>query len=168
MEQVGASDKLLKFQLAVGDLWASVKKLTSSKSSFEIESGGVVCGVRGTKYSYHYDPTTNKVTVHVDEGTVYINSGGHTYIFTQGQTVNLSNGKPETPPGQSNGNGGGNGGKGGGDNGGQNGTGSLADLNQQFTGGLIVNGDNTLTDPSVEGSIKVGVHANVPAVEGGP
>src|ERR1043165_5376074 len=41
-------DKVIKFKLFIGKLVAEVKKLTTSKSSFEIEAGGVVCGVRGT------------------------------------------------------------------------------------------------------------------------
>jgi len=166
LEKNGLQDKALKFKLAVGDLWASVKKLTSSKSSFEIESGGVVCGVRGTQFSYHYDQDRNIVTVHVDEGTVYLNSDGHTYLFTAGQTGNFYNGNPgKSNPGQSNGNLGGNNGNGGNGNGNNEGNSCLADLNQQFGNSLAVNGDNTFTDPQVEGSGKVNVSAQLAAGE---
>ena len=166
LEKQGLQDKAIKFKLAVGDLWASVKKLSSSKSSFEIESGGVVCGVRGTKYSYSYNPDTKQVTVHVDEGTVYLNSDGHTFIFTAGQTGNFSNGEPgkTNPPGSS----GGTGGETGGNNGNQDGNASLGDLNQQFGSTLAVNGDNTFTDPAVGGSAKVGIHGVVPPQEDVP
>src|SRR3974390_2467326 len=79
MQKPSNQDKIFQFKLFVGNLLSKVKKLASSKSSFEIEAGGVVCGVRGTQYSYSFDPTTHNVTVHVDEGTVYLNSNGHTY-----------------------------------------------------------------------------------------
>ena len=154
LQQPTLKDKVIRFKLLVGKLFAKVKKLATSKSSFEIEAGGVVCGVRGTQYSYSYDPATNQVTVHVDEGTVYLNSNGNTYIFTAGQTATFDNGKPgKSNPDQSNG--GDNGDKGGK----QDGSSSLADLNQQFNQGLKVNGDNTLTAPPVEGAVKIGVHA---------
>jgi hypothetical protein len=161
LQTPSVKDKVLKFKLAFGQLAAKVKKLASSKSSFEIEAGGVVCGVRGTEYTYSYDPVTNKVTVKVLEGTVFMNSGGQTYLFTAGQTIEFNNGQPSpnNPPQTSNQ------GKNtnkqdpsGGDKGG---TSSLADLNQQFGDGLSVNGDNSFTDPAVEGSVKLNVRVNV-------
>src|SRR5579872_3867846 len=44
LQQPSLADKIIKFKLAFGQLFASVRKLTSAKSSFEIEAGGVVCG----------------------------------------------------------------------------------------------------------------------------
>ena len=158
MQKPSSQDKVLQFKLFVGNLLAKVKKLASSKSSFEIEAGGVICGVRGTQYSYSFDPKSHNVTVHVDDGTVYLNSNGHTYLFTAGQTGVFTNGKPDPKnPGQSpNKQGGGNQGKGD-----DQGKGSLGDLNQQFGQGLAVNGDNNFTNPSVGGSLHVNVHVNV-------
>lgn len=160
MQKPSSQDKILQFKLFVGNLLAKVKKLASSKSSFEIEAGGVVCGVRGTQYAYSFDPKTHNVTVHVDEGTVYLNSNGHTYLFTAGQTGIFTNGKPDPKnPGQSP-----SGGKQGGgnpNNGDEGGNGSLSDLNRQFGQALAVNGDNSFTNPSVGGSLRVNVHVNV-------
>jgi hypothetical protein len=189
-----AKDKVINIKLAFGKLLAKVKKLASSKSSFEIEAGGVVCGVRGTQYSYSYDPKTKIVTVKVLEGTVFMNSGGQTYLFTAGQTIEFNNGKPSpnNPPGQSQGGdkdkgkdeGGGDddgddkgdkgkerGGHGGdedADAGEDYGTSSLADLNEQFGDGLSVNGDNSFTDPSVEGAVRLNVRVNVSPAEAVP
>ena len=154
MRKPSAKDKILQFKLFVGSLLSKVKKLASSKSSFEIEAGGVVCGVRGTQYSYSYDPKAHNVTVHVDEGTVYLNSNGHTYLFTAGQTGIFTNGLPAVqkpgassnpPPGSVN----------------PTGLSSLDDLNQQFGNGLAINGDNNFTNPSVGGSLHINVHVNV-------
>ena len=47
MQKPSGDDKILQFKLFVGRLFAKVKKLSSSKSSFEVEAGGVVCGVSG-------------------------------------------------------------------------------------------------------------------------
>lgn len=155
LQAPSVKDKIIKFKLAFGQLAAKVKKLASSKSSFEIEAGGVVCGVRGTEYTYTYDPETNKVTVKVLEGTVFMNSNGQTYLFTAGQTIEFNNGQPSPnnptsqPPGKDT------------DKGKTDGSSSLADLNQQFGNGLSVNGDNSFTDPAVEGSVKLNVRVNV-------
>jgi hypothetical protein len=176
MQKPSGQDKILQFKLFVGNLLAKVKKLASARSSFEIEAGGVVCGVRGTQYDYSYNPTAHRVTVHVDEGAVYLNANGQKYLFTAGQTASFINGAPgpnnpgQNPKGgnQSNGNKG---------NGNPYGLGSLADLNQQFEQILAVNPQNTstdpipangsgvLTNPYVEGSLHLNVHVNVPPQE---
>lgn len=161
MQKPSAKDKILQFKLFVGSLLSKVKKLASSKSSFEIEAGGVVCGVRGTQYSYSYDPKAHNVTVHVNEGTVFLNANGHTYLFNAGQTGIFINGKPgpnssgQSPQwgGKPDSNNQG--------NGDEDGKGSLADLNQQFGNSLAVNGDNNFTNPSVGGSLHINVHVLV-------
>jgi len=159
MQKPSSRDKIFQFKLFVGNLLSKVKKLASSKSSFEIEAGGVVCGVRGTQYDYSYDPKTHQVSVHVDEGTVYLNANGHTYLFTAGQSGKFINGMPGSgAPGQSSNPPSGKGND-------QTGAGSLADLNQQFGEGLAINGDNNFTNPSVGGSLHINVHVNVPPVE---
>jgi FecR protein len=88
-------DKILQFKLFVGKLLAQVKKLASSQSSFEIEAGGVVCGVRGTKYSMAYDPDTGKVNVVVLDGTVWVGADGHTYTLGAGQQGRYDHGRWE-------------------------------------------------------------------------
>lgn len=106
------TEKVLKFRLLVGKVFASVKKLTSAKSSFEVEAGGVICGVRGTEYSVQYDPVTGKVNVQVMDGSVWTTANGKTFTFQGGQGGSFTNGHPDTDA-----NGAGNGGQGGGSNG---------------------------------------------------
>lgn len=180
MKKPSVQDKVLKFKLLFGQLLANVKKLATAKSSFEIEAGGVVCGVRGTQYDYSYDPNNKVVKVHVMDGTVYLNSNGHTYLFTAGQTGIFTNGQPNkgnnSGPSSDKGKG-----KVGNLGGAKGGNLSLADLNQQFKGGITVNPggstdnnpitggkDNGLTNPNVGGAIDILIHANVPLVEAVP
>jgi hypothetical protein len=96
----GKNDKTIKFKLLLGNLWASVQKLASKKSSFEIEAGGVVCGVRGTQYSVKYEPDKGKVHLNVFEGVVYTHSGKKTQDFPAGSQADFLNGvlKPGNPP----------------------------------------------------------------------
>src|SRR5260221_6516224 len=89
-----AEDKILKFKLALGKLLATVKKLTTSKSSFEIEAGGVVCGVRGTEYEVDYDPSQDKVDILVIDGNVWAESGGETFQYGPGGEGHFNEGKP--------------------------------------------------------------------------
>ncbi len=92
LQKPSAVDKVIQFKLFVGKLFASVRKLASSKSSFEIEAGGVVCGVRGTQYSVFYDPATGKVDVVVKDGTVWTTADGKTQEFHGGQGGTYFNG----------------------------------------------------------------------------
>jgi len=85
LQQPSLQDKVIQFKLSLGKLFATVKKLASAKSSFEIEAGGVVCGVRGTEYSMEYNPSTGKVNVFVTEGTVWSTTNGQTQTLHGGQ-----------------------------------------------------------------------------------
>lgn len=86
------NDKFLHFKLFLGKLAAEVQKLTTAQSSFEIESGGVVCGVRGTQFSMEVDPHQHTVQLNVIEGTVWARSlGGPEHIFTAGQQQLFTN-----------------------------------------------------------------------------
>lgn len=85
MEQPTLKDKVFRFKIELGKLLAMVNKLTSARSSFEIEAGGVVCGVRGTQYSMEYDPATGKVNVFVSDGTVWSSANGQTQVLHGGQ-----------------------------------------------------------------------------------
>jgi hypothetical protein len=146
-----AKDKIIQFKLLMGQLLALVKPLLSSHSTFEIESGGVVCGVRGTRYQVKYEPSTHTVYLQVMEGTVYADSNGRKVDYGPGSSVVFHNGVPGKAP----------------NNGVPNGKGadstgaSLQDLEDQFQIGLSSNGNRVYTDPSVEGSIKVKLSANV-------
>ncbi len=162
LQQTKSSDKMIRFKLLVGSLIASVKKLTTSHSTFEVESGGVVCGVRGTQFTISYDPTTNTVDINVTEGSVYGNSNGHTDEFGAGQGGEYRDGHLVIPPSANN------------PQGNHNPTGdtgndpALNDLTGQFNGQNKVNGDTGYTDPSVNGSVKVNVHAVVGSQEAVP
>ncbi|HTC20314.1 MAG TPA: FecR family protein [bacterium] len=98
-------DKVLQFKLLVGHLLAQVKKLATSKSSFEVEAGGVVCGVRGTEFAMEYVPKTNSLFVNVVEGSVFTQFVGQKEItLTAGQKVHFSHVPPSIPNGQGSGN----------------------------------------------------------------
>ena len=88
------TDKLMKFKLFVGRFLAKVQKLASAKSSFEVEAGGVVCGVRGTQFEMGFNPNTGKVGLDVTEGSVWVTSDGQTHTFGAGQQ-GVFNGHPE-------------------------------------------------------------------------
>ncbi|HEY5037444.1 MAG TPA: FecR family protein, partial [bacterium] len=161
LQKPSDQDKVMKFKLFLGKVFASVQKLASSKSSFEIEAGGVVCGVRGTQFTMGYDPGDGHVQVFVQEGTVFTDANGNITIVPAGHGASFTNGNPDKG-GQGNnnpnGNGNGNGKENGNDDGPHTG---LNDLNHQFTGGILVNGDNSFTDPAVGGGKKVTVNVRV-------
>ena len=98
VQKNGATDKVLRFKLLLGKLFASVQKLSSSRSSFEIEAGGVVCGVRGTQYEVDFNGK-DKVDLFVKEGNVWAQAGGSTYQYGAGNEGHFSNGKPNNPTG---------------------------------------------------------------------
>jgi hypothetical protein len=143
-------DKILQFKLIVGQLLAAVQKLTTSKSSFEIEAGGVVCGVRGTRFSLECVSGQHapQVVLKVFEGTVYaIDTKGNKFFFHPGSFIKFENdvqtdiSKAANLPANSNN----------GDN--NNGSTGLNDLNQQFKSNIIVNQNKTLN--SVQGGSNV-------------
>jgi hypothetical protein len=135
-------DKILQFKLVIGQLLAAVQKLTTSKSSFEIEAGGVVCGVRGTKFSFSCDGKRNpQVQLHVFEGIVYaIDGKGNKFFFHPGSFIKFENdiqtdiSKTSNPPNDNN-------------------TTGLNDLNQQFQSNIAVNQNKILN--SVQGGTNV-------------
>jgi hypothetical protein len=86
LQKTSEKDKVLKFDLFIGKLEAVVKALETAKSAFEIESGGVVCGVRGTHYRVECDPKIKKVLVMVDDGKVWVQQKGHpAQLLTAGE-----------------------------------------------------------------------------------
>ncbi len=95
----GPQDKILHFKLLLGKLFAKVQALSSSQSSFEVEAGGVVCGVRGTQYEVGYDPNQGKVDLFVKEGNVWAKTGGNTYQYGAGSEGHFTGGKPNNPTG---------------------------------------------------------------------
>src|ERR1700677_1580239 len=129
-------DKILQSKLILGQLLATVQKLTTSKSSFEIEAGGVVCGVRGTKFSLCCNGNhIPQVQLKVFEGTVYaIDTNGNKFFFHAGSFIQFEKNiqtdlskLPNLP-----------------NNNGNNTTG-LNDLNQQFKSNIGLNQNKTLS-----------------------
>ncbi|HTA76305.1 MAG TPA: FecR domain-containing protein [bacterium] len=102
LQKLSDKDKVLKFELFIGKIAAAVKALTTSKSSFEIEAGGVVCAVRGTHYWMECDPQTKKVFLNVDEGKVLVQQNGHTSeLVTAGEHRIFNNLHMTAPKGTS-------------------------------------------------------------------
>ena len=81
------SDFKAKFLLAFGKLKAKVQKLTTSSSSFEIEAGGVVAGVRGTVFGVDYGKAKNVVNAQTFEGSIFTLVGGKEEIVQKGLSL---------------------------------------------------------------------------------
>jgi hypothetical protein len=163
LQRPSALDKVMEFKLLVGHLLAKVKKLASAQSSFEVEAGGVVCGVRGTQFAMDYHPDTHSLFLNVVEGSVFSRiEGGKELTVMAGQRMHFTH----VPGADSKGEGGQNSnsrdksGKEQGSNpDGQNAKGPvpgnpgsnplsnpvLGDLNGNFQQGILVNCDNNLT-----------------------
>ena len=94
LQKPSEDDKVIKFQLIIGKLLAVVKKLTTAHSTFEIEAGGVVCGVRGTQFSMNCSGGSKpQVVVEVIEGSVYtIDGHGNHFICKPGPVMTFLNG----------------------------------------------------------------------------
>jgi len=89
-------DNKLRVKLTFGKIIAKVKKMLTPKSSFEIEAGGVVCGVRGTAYTVSYDPETGVMTIKVTEGTVVVvDKNGKKHVIEAGEEMTFVDGKPQ-------------------------------------------------------------------------
>ncbi len=149
LRKLSSLDKILRFKLALGKILAEVAKLGSSKASFEIEAGGVVCGVRGTKFSMDYDPGSGKLDLRVSEGSVYAKAGKTRRVLNAGEGLRFIKGKPgevSKPPGTA---------AGGSKSGDQTPSGFadpvFVDLHNQFDGGVLAYHGNTLDDPQAFG-----------------
>ena len=82
---------LTRLQLWTGQVLSDVKKnLEKSNSSFEVEAGGVVCGVRGTAFEVDKNGDDVETTVH--EGTVDVRAGNSTRQVQAGQNCKCSKG----------------------------------------------------------------------------
>src|SRR6185369_16735648 len=73
-----------RFLIAVGKMKTVLKKLKKTSSSFEIEAGGVVSGVRGTTFEVDYDKAKNEVATKTYEGSVFTKVGGKEKIVEKG------------------------------------------------------------------------------------
>ncbi len=83
---------LSRLGLAAGKVLCEVEKLSESNSTFEVESGGVVCGVRGTCFEVDKNDSDlqastyeDVVEVQKDNDTQTVGAGEHGgYSFSQG------------------------------------------------------------------------------------
>ncbi len=66
-------NKNVKVNLAVGKLWANVKKLMTPDSSVEVRTSNAVAGVRGTVYRVNVEEDKSAL-VRVYDGTVYVSN----------------------------------------------------------------------------------------------
>jgi hypothetical protein len=80
-----------RFLLAVGEFKAKVTKLTTASSAFEVQAGGVVCGVRGTIFGVDYDKTQNDISAQTYEGTIFTRSGGKEELVQKGYGMAVEN-----------------------------------------------------------------------------
>ncbi|HXL72287.1 MAG TPA: FecR family protein, partial [bacterium] len=65
-----------RIELLLGNILSEVEKLNESKSSFEIEAGGVVCAVRGT--AFEVQKQGDNVSTSTFHGNVEMEKDGHT------------------------------------------------------------------------------------------
>ncbi len=100
LQKPSPEDKILEFKLLVGHILAKVKKLTSSSSSFEVDAGGVVCGVRGTQFAMEYIPKTHSLFLNVVEGSVFTRFGPKEVTFAAGQKAHFTHVPTTSPNGQ--------------------------------------------------------------------
>ncbi len=83
---------LSQLQVLAGSLLADVKKhLVDSHSSFEIESNGVVCGVRGTAFEVRAEGDTAEVATH--EGSVAVGNGTESHRVDAGNFSSFQRGR---------------------------------------------------------------------------
>jgi hypothetical protein len=83
---------LSRLRVMAGLLLADVKKnLQDSHSTFEVESNGVVCGVRGTAFEVNAQGDSSQVFTH--EGKVEVASGNESHLVTAGNLSAFKSGK---------------------------------------------------------------------------
>jgi hypothetical protein len=86
------TDFKARFLLSVGEFKAKVAKLMTASSVFEVQAGGVVCGVRGTIFGVDYDETQNKISALTYEGTIFTRSGGKEELVEKGYGLAVDQG----------------------------------------------------------------------------
>ena len=79
-------------EVLAGRLLADVKKhLQDSHSAFEVESNGVVCGVRGTAFEVTAQGEDSQVATH--EGEVEVAGAGETHVVSAGNLSSFKKGR---------------------------------------------------------------------------
>jgi len=83
---------LSRLQVVAGNLLADVKKhLQDSQSTFEVESNGVICGVRGTAFEVSAQGDTAQVATH--EGSVEVGNGHENHMVEAGHLSSFRKGR---------------------------------------------------------------------------
>jgi len=83
---------LSHIEVFAGNLLADVKKhLEESHSTFEVESSGVICGVRGTAFEVTAQNGTAQVATH--EGSVEVGNGTESHMVNAGNFSEFQRGK---------------------------------------------------------------------------
>jgi hypothetical protein len=95
IEQIEANQRggfFSQLQVLAGSLLADVKKhLGDSHSTFEIESNGVVCGVRGTAFQVNALGDTAEVAT--NEGSVEVGNGTESHMVNAGNFSSFQRGR---------------------------------------------------------------------------
>jgi hypothetical protein len=81
-----------KFLMAFGKMKTAIHRLTSPSSSFEIEAGGVISGVRGTTFEVAYDKDKKQEATKTYEGTVYTRANGKETLVKKGFSLVVGQG----------------------------------------------------------------------------
>lgn len=78
LSRKGSKGFLSRLKLVFGKVLSQVEKLASSHSTFEVEAGGVVCGVRGTAFEVSTEGSSIQDSTF--EGKVEMRKGGRTQM----------------------------------------------------------------------------------------
>lgn len=81
-----------RFLVAVGKMKTVIHKLTTASSTFEIEAGGVVSGVRGTTFEVDYDKDHKQACTKTYDGTVYTVVNGKETLVKKGFSLVVGSG----------------------------------------------------------------------------
>jgi hypothetical protein len=85
--ETSGPDFKTRFLLSWGKFKAKVKHLETPNSSFEVEAGGVVAGVRGTVFGVEYDQAAKKVAAQTYEGSIFTRAGGKEQVVEKGYAM---------------------------------------------------------------------------------
>lgn len=86
-----------KVRILNGSLMSNVKKLVTTKSSFEFETPTATAAIRGTIVGFNV--SKEKTVIKVYEGTVLVSSGGtkSTVVLKENQMASITNGQKNIP-----------------------------------------------------------------------
>lgn len=85
----GPKGFMSRLRLLAGQVMAQVQKMGSSRSVFEIESGGVVCGVRGTAFEVQKEGSS--ISTNTYEGLVEMDKADQSQKVPAGRHSEFSN-----------------------------------------------------------------------------